>query len=119
MSLSPRSRLSLGIYSAEMSADAGSGLEPLSGRTQLDHSGLDDVQDLTRVTLVEYRLTGLEASLEGTPDPDKPPKGSRVLSWDRGGGTVLGVKFTFTDTEDVLRDDFFHRFHQYFHKGGG
>jgi len=32
---------------------------------------------------------------------------------------VLGVKFTFTDTEKSLREKFFHRFHQYFHKGGG
>ena len=32
---------------------------------------------------------------------------------------VLDVKFSFTDTEASLRDAFFHRFHQYFHKGGG
>ena len=32
---------------------------------------------------------------------------------------VLEVKFSFTDTDAVLRDQFFHRFHQYFHKGGG
>ena len=32
---------------------------------------------------------------------------------------VLGVKFTFTDTEKSSRDKFLHRFHQYFHKGGG
>ncbi len=32
---------------------------------------------------------------------------------------VLDVSFNFTDTETSLRDHFFHRFHQYFHKGGG
>jgi len=32
---------------------------------------------------------------------------------------VLDVKFTFTNTGKNLRDSFFHRFHQYFHKGGG
>ena len=32
---------------------------------------------------------------------------------------VLAVRFSFADTETALRDDFFHRFHQYFHKGGG
>ena len=32
---------------------------------------------------------------------------------------VLAVKFTFTDTEEDLRQCFFARFHQYFHKGGG
>lgn len=32
---------------------------------------------------------------------------------------VLAVKFEFTDTEEALRERFFHRFHQYFHKGGG
>ncbi|MBT8434162.1 MAG: hypothetical protein KJN95_05850 [Gammaproteobacteria bacterium] len=32
---------------------------------------------------------------------------------------VLEVKFSFTDTDAVLREQFFHRFHQYFHKGGG
>ena len=32
---------------------------------------------------------------------------------------VLAVKFTFEVSDDGLREDFFHRFHQYFHKGGG
>ncbi len=32
---------------------------------------------------------------------------------------VLAVKFEFTDTAEALRERFFHRFHQYFHKGGG
>ena len=32
---------------------------------------------------------------------------------------VLAVKFEFTDTGEAQRDEFFHRFHQYFHKGGG
>ncbi len=32
---------------------------------------------------------------------------------------VLQVKFTFSNTEKSLREKFFHRFHQYFHKGGG
>ena len=32
---------------------------------------------------------------------------------------VLGVEFVFSDTEQPLRDQFFHRFHQYFQKGGG
>ena len=32
---------------------------------------------------------------------------------------VLAVKFTFIDTAEALRERFFHRFHQYFHKGGG
>ena len=32
---------------------------------------------------------------------------------------VLDVRFTFGATDTVLREQFFHRFHQYFHKGGG
>ncbi len=32
---------------------------------------------------------------------------------------VLAVKFSFTGTDETLREKFFHRFHQYFHKGGG
>ena len=32
---------------------------------------------------------------------------------------VLRVVFTFSDTDEALREKFFHRFHQYFHKGGG
>ncbi len=32
---------------------------------------------------------------------------------------VLEVKFGFNDAGDTLREAFFHRFHQYFHKGGG
>lgn len=32
---------------------------------------------------------------------------------------VLAVKFNFGDTDAVLCEQFFHRFHQYFHKGGG
>ena len=32
---------------------------------------------------------------------------------------VLAVKFSFNQADDSLREAFFHRFHQYFHKGGG
>ena len=32
---------------------------------------------------------------------------------------VLRVVFTFEDTDEPQRKAFFHRFHQYFHKGGG
>jgi len=32
---------------------------------------------------------------------------------------VLDVRFIFGATDAVLREQFFHRFHQYFHKGGG
>ena len=32
---------------------------------------------------------------------------------------VLDVRFCFADTDSTLRIRFFHRFHQYFHKGGG
>jgi hypothetical protein len=32
---------------------------------------------------------------------------------------VLDVSFSFGDTDATLREGFFHRFHQYFHKGGG
>ncbi len=32
---------------------------------------------------------------------------------------VLAVKVSFTDTDEPLGGKFFHRFHQYFHKGGG
>jgi hypothetical protein len=45
---------------------------------------------------------------------EKPPRKLGLFNLP-----VLDVKFTFTDTTQNLRDDFFHRFHQYFHKGGG
>lgn len=32
---------------------------------------------------------------------------------------VLKVQFRFTGTDESAREAFFHRFHQYFHKGGG
>ena len=32
---------------------------------------------------------------------------------------VLKVNLVFHHTDEDLRDRFFHRFHQYFHKGGG
>jgi len=32
---------------------------------------------------------------------------------------VLDVRFRFGDTPAAAREQFFHRFHQYFHKGGG
>jgi hypothetical protein len=32
---------------------------------------------------------------------------------------VLEVKFSINDTGGMQREAFFHRFHQYFHKGGG
>ena len=45
---------------------------------------------------------------------EKPPRKLGLFNLP-----VLEVKFNFTDTETALRDAFFHRFHQYFHKGGG
>lgn len=45
---------------------------------------------------------------------EKPPRKLGLFNLP-----VLDVKFRFTDTEATLRDGFFHRFHQYFHKGGG
>jgi hypothetical protein len=45
---------------------------------------------------------------------EKPPRKLGLFNLP-----VLEVKFSFADTETALRDDFFHRFHQYFHKGGG
>lgn len=32
---------------------------------------------------------------------------------------VLKVRFEFEQAESETREQFFHRFHQYFHKGGG
>ena len=45
---------------------------------------------------------------------EKPPRKLGLFNLP-----VLDVKFDFKDTEASLRDGFFHRFHQYFHKGGG
>jgi hypothetical protein len=45
---------------------------------------------------------------------EKPPRKLGLFNLP-----VLDVKFSFADTESTLRDNFFHRFHQYFHKGGG
>jgi hypothetical protein len=45
---------------------------------------------------------------------EKPPRKLGLFNLP-----VLDVKFSFADTEATLRDNFFHRFHQYFHKGGG
>jgi hypothetical protein len=45
---------------------------------------------------------------------EKPPRKLGLFNLP-----VLQVKFAFTDTEEPLREKFFHRFHQYFHKGGG
>ena len=45
---------------------------------------------------------------------EKPPRSLGLFRLP-----VLDVKFDFEDTEDMLRERFFHRFHQYFHKGGG
>lgn len=45
---------------------------------------------------------------------EKPPRKLGLFNLP-----VLDVRFTFTDTGAPLRDQFFHRFHQYFHKGGG
>ncbi len=45
---------------------------------------------------------------------EKPPRKLGLFNLP-----VLQVKFTFTETEESLRAKFFHRFHQYFHKGGG
>jgi hypothetical protein len=45
---------------------------------------------------------------------EKPPRKLGLFNLP-----VLDVKFFFAATEATLRDNFFHRFHQYFHKGGG
>jgi hypothetical protein len=45
---------------------------------------------------------------------EKPPRKLGLFNLP-----VLDVKFSFSNTEANLRDGFFHRFHQYFHKGGG
>jgi len=45
---------------------------------------------------------------------EKPPRKLGLFNLP-----VLQVIFTFTDTDEELRERFFHRFHQYFHKGGG
>ncbi len=45
---------------------------------------------------------------------EKPPRKLGLFNLP-----VLDVKFSINDAEDSQRDDFFHRFHQYFHKGGG
>jgi hypothetical protein len=45
---------------------------------------------------------------------EKPPRKLGLFNLP-----VLEVIFCFTGTETALRDKFFHRFHQYFHKGGG
>ena len=45
---------------------------------------------------------------------EKPPRKLGLFNLP-----VLDVKFTFTDADEASRDSFFHRFHQYFHKGGG
>lgn len=45
---------------------------------------------------------------------EKPPRKLGLFNLP-----VLDVRFTFTNTEAASRDEFFHRFHQYFHKGGG
>lgn len=45
---------------------------------------------------------------------EKPPRKLGLFNLP-----VLEVKFSFNDTEAAPRAAFFHRFHQYFHKGGG
>jgi hypothetical protein len=45
---------------------------------------------------------------------EKPPRKIALFSLP-----VLQVIFSFSDTDASLRENFFHRFHQYFHKGGG
>ncbi len=45
---------------------------------------------------------------------EKPPRKLGLFNLP-----VLEVKFSFNGSGDSLREAFFHRFHQYFHKGGG
>ena len=45
---------------------------------------------------------------------EQPPRQIALLSLP-----VLDVRFHFGDTPEAAREQFFHRFHQYFHKGGG
>ena len=45
---------------------------------------------------------------------DAPPRKIGLFSLP-----VLKVRFEFESTDAETRERFFHRFHQYFHKGGG
>ena len=63
VSLSPRTRLDAGAYSGELDADAGSGLEPLTGPTRLAYSGywLGLEQRLGPRAYLEARVGSAEA----------------------------------------------------------
>jgi len=60
---------------------------------------------------IEQSGTDLELSIKVS---QKPPRKLGLFNLP-----VLDVSFSFGATDAALREGFFHRFHQYFHKGGG
>ena len=82
-------------------------LGPFSG----DSSGYD----CETVTRHHWRITRTDADFDlSIRVTEQPPRKLGLFSLP-----VLAVGFEFTDTREALREQFFHRFHQYFHKGGG
>lgn len=76
-----------------------------------DRTGFDAVEIGRHRWLVTLSNGDFELEIEVA---EQPPRRLGLFNLP-----VLRVIFTFTDTEDVLREAFFQRFHQYFHKGGG
>lgn len=78
-------------------------------------SGEKSVYRCTRVARHHWSLEQPGAVFElAIKVAEKPPRKLGLFNLP-----VLDVKFYFAATEVTLRDNFFHRFHQYFHKGGG
>lgn len=82
-------------------------LGPFSG----DRSDFDAAEIGRHHWRVSRAASAFELEIKAVEMPPRKPGLFRL--------PVLDVKFDFGSTETSLRDDFLHRFHQYFHKGGG
>ena len=83
----------------------------LNGEFSGDKSPFNCIELARHHWSIEYDQGGL--SLEITV-AEQPPRQIGLFRLP-----VLKVVFRFESTEDDLQQKFFHRFHQYFHKGGG
>ncbi len=101
--------------SALVEYEMGYGADEFGRVLQGPFSGDSSGYSCETVTRHHWRITQTDADFDlSIRVAEQPPRKLGLFSLP-----VLAVRFEFTDTGETLREQFFHRFHQYFHKGGG
>ena len=101
--------------STEVEYEMGYGADEFGNVLRGPFSGEQSGYLCATVERYHWRLTRAEGGFDlNIRVAEQPPRKLGLFNLP-----VLTVKFNFTDTGEAQREKFFHRFHQYFHKGGG